>query len=110
MRITEIQFGSLLSYCPRGDSKEAINSRNLRTYLKNDQYVKNPQIPEDYVLMTGWIARTIHNEIDNMPFKELFPESTVLVPAPGSSLMKSSSLWVPNRLALALNKQGIGSK
>lgn len=36
MHLKEIEYGSLLTYCPRGDSPELIGSRNMMAALKQD--------------------------------------------------------------------------
>src|SRR5437867_12301165 len=41
-------------------------------------------------------------------FASFFQKNTVLVPVPSSSLMQPNSLWVPNRIASALVKRGLG--
>lgn len=105
MHLEQIEYGSLLSYSPRGDSREMQRSRQVMTFVKNDSYVDEPRI-----LMSEWIARTMEQNKAILPFGSLFPTNTILVPVPRSSLMQLDSLWVPQRIANALVKKGFGAK
>ena len=73
--------------------------------IKADQYLEKPTI-----LMSDWIAQTVKQYLDRLPFASFFKENTVLVPIPGSSLMQANSLWVPHRIATALVNTGIGKE
>ena len=103
MHITVLDFGSLLSYSPHGSSSEIDQSKDVMKVLKADQYLEKPTIP-----MSDWIAQTMKQYMDKLPFASFFKENTVLVPTPGSSLMQANSLWVPHRIATALVNTGIG--
>ena len=105
MRITSLDFGSLLSYTPRGSSPDIDRAREVMKIVKADHFVNTPPI-----LMSEWIARTVHQRIGSLPFASFFQEDTVLVPVPRSSLMQPNSLWVPNRIADALVKEGTGKE
>lgn len=105
MRITVLDFGSFLSYSPHGASPDIDQAREVMKIMKADQYLEKPQI-----LMSDWIAKTIKQHLDRLPFASLFKENTILVPTPGSSLMQANSLWVPHRIATALVNVGIGKK
>ena len=106
MRLNQLQFGSLLSYCPWGGSSEEIQrSRQVMTFIKNDSFVNNPPIP-----MSEWIARTMEQQRPSLPFNSFFQSNTVLVPLPRSSLLQQDSLWVSDRIANALVKRGFGSR
>src|ERR1700680_4337428 len=99
MRITDLEFGSLLSYSPRGTLPEHERSKQVRTFLKNDTFVASPNDPALNIAMSEWIALTIEARLDSLPFKDFFKANTVLVPIPKSSLMKPDTLWVPERIA-----------
>lgn len=101
MDITELEFGSFLTYSPKGDRDEQKLSRTAMSNLKNDQYVNSE-------LMSDFISDKIKTKIDELPFRDFFGANTILVPTPTSSFTKSGTLWVPYRLADALVKQGLG--
>lgn len=103
MNLSRIEFGSLLSYSPRCNSETAQRSRTTRTALKDDQVVSNPPI-----LMSDFVGNVIRDNITNLPFAHFFETNPILVPIPRSSLMQSGTLWVPQRLAKALVRRGLG--
>jgi len=103
MDISQLEFGALLTYAPRGDSPEIRHSRDVMIALKTDGFVGEPPI-----LMSEWIAQTIQRKITELPFASFFQPNTILVPTPKSSLMQPNTLWVPERIATALVRTGIG--
>ena len=103
MRITYLDFGSFLCYTPRGSSVEIDRAREVMKIIKADDFIENPPIT-----MSEWIARNVQQRIANLPFASFFQKDTILVPVPRSSLMQPNSLWVPNRIATALVKRGLG--
>ena len=106
MVLDHLEFGSLLSYCPRGGTSGEIGrSRQIMISLKNDSFVEDPPIP-----MSSWVSRTIELRRSELPFNSLFQSNAVLVPLPRSSLLQPDSLWVPDRIAQALLARGFGSK
>jgi hypothetical protein len=106
MRLNQLEFGSLLSYCPRGDSSEEIQrSRRIMRCVKNDYFVEDPP-----VLMSEWISRTMEGRRSELPFNSFFGANSVLVPLPRSSLLQPDSLWVPERIANALVKRRFGAR
>ena len=105
MRLSQLQFCSLLSYCPRGNSDEAKRSKNVMLALKSDKYIDNPPI-----LMSKWIAKTLQQNISSLPCATYFQQDTSLVPTPKSSLMRPNTLWVPERIASAIVKNGLGKE
>ncbi len=102
MNISEIEFGSLLTYAPRGTSKEANLARTVMTFLKNDKVMNSG------ILTSEYMAQIIKKEINRFPFENYFNSNTILIPAPKSSLLKPGTLWVPERLTTALIKNGFG--
>ncbi|MCL5069237.1 MAG: hypothetical protein M1368_12930 [Thaumarchaeota archaeon] len=104
MRLLEITFGALLSYSPRGNSREMQHSRDVMTALKMGGYVQDPPI-----LMSEWVAQTMEGNRANLPFVAAFPNNAILVPVPSSSLKKEDTLWVPERIASALARRGFGT-
>jgi hypothetical protein len=101
--LSQLEFGALLTYAPHGDSPETRRSKDVMFVLKRDGYVGEPKI-----LMSEWIAQTIQRRMTELPFASFFQSNTILVPTPKSSLMKPDSLWVPERIATALVRAGIG--
>jgi len=102
MKISEIQFGSLLTYTPRGNQTEHYKSRTVMRNLKNDEVLQSGN------LMSVAIARTIQGNLKNYPFGDYFHEKAMLVPTPTSSLIKKDGLWVPKRITSALENVGLG--
>lgn len=107
MHLSTIEFGSLLSYSPRGNSDSQCRSRTITMALKNDQYV---QLGSNQILMSDYIAQNLKTEMTNLPFVNYFKMNPILVPIPNSSFNKSGTLWVPQRIANALFKKGLGTK
>jgi hypothetical protein len=72
--------------------------------LKDDQIVlSNPPS-----LMSDYVAELIKRDITRLPFARIFDRNPLLIPTPNSTLMKSGTLWVPQRLANALMRKGLG--
>lgn len=102
MKITEVNFGSLLTYTPRGNLTEHFRSRSVMRNLKNDEVLGSGN------LMSTAIAQTIKNNLKNYSFSDYFNEKTMLIPTPKSSLPQRDELWVPQRITSALENQGLG--
>lgn len=102
MNISKVEFGSLLTYAPRGTSKEANLARTVMAYLKNDRVMKSG------ILSSENMAQIIKKDIKKLPFADYFNSNTILIPTPKSSLLKPGTLWVPERLTTALIKNGLG--
>jgi predicted amidophosphoribosyltransferase len=79
-------------------------AKDVMLTLKGDGFIDD-QPP---ILMSQWIARTVQQQISRLPFAPFFHQNTVLVPVPSSSLMRPGTLWVPERIASALVKIGMG--
>jgi hypothetical protein len=106
MRLNQLEFGSLLSYCPRGGSSEEIQrSRRIMRCVKTDSFVEDPP-----VLMSEWISTTMERRRSELPFNSFFRTDSVLVPLPRSSLLQPDSLWVPERIASALVRRRFGAR
>jgi len=103
MRLSEIEYGSFLSYSPYGNSDTAKLSRTARSQLKGDEHVGPNDTP-----MSTLIAENIRRNLEKLPFANFFNKNTILVPTPSSALLQSNSLWVPQRLARAFVKKGLG--
>lgn len=103
--IKEVKFGSYLTYTPRGESDSAKRSKNLMLTLKNEHKIGEP--PK---LISEIIAEQIKKKINTLPFKDFFGPEVLLVPVPKSSLRHEGTLWVPDRIVKALEKQGLGKR
>ena len=108
MRITVLEFGSLLAYVPRVSSNKMQQAKNAMFAIKSDSFVEQPH--QQPIPMSQWIAKAVQREMSTLPFISLFQQDTVLVPIPSSSLMQPGSLWVPDRIPTALAKTGIGKE
>ena len=106
MRLNQLEFGSLLSYCPRGgDSEEIQRSRQTMRFIKYDSFVEDPP-----VLMSNWISSTMERRRADLHFESIFQSNSVLVPLPRSSLQQPDSLWVPQQIASALVRKHFGER
>ena len=102
MDISEIEFGSLLSYSVRGTSKKDEESKSAMRNLKQDNVLSSEILTSEYV------AQALKKEIKEYPFADFFNSNTVLVPIPRSSLPIPGMLWVPERITTALISNGLG--
>ena len=105
MNLSQLEFGALLTYAPRGNTSKTLHSKNVMLALKRDQFVGTPPI-----LMSQWVANAVKQKMAELPFVSFFKPNTILVPAPKSSLMQPNTLWVPERIATALVSVGIGKQ
>jgi hypothetical protein len=108
MRVNELEFGSLLTYTPRGNSPSADHAHEFMIALKTERFVEDSNGKP--VPMSEWVAETIQRNMTTLPFAPFFQPNTILVPTPKSSLMKPDTLWVPERIASALAKIGLGER
>jgi phosphoribosylpyrophosphate synthetase len=102
MRLEKIEFGALLSYSPHGITQREVLSRSVRTAVKNDEFIISSS---RQVQMSDFVAQSVKKMLRDLPFSHIFDSRPVLVPIPSSSLKKPDSLWVPNRIALALRSE-----
>ena len=102
MEISEVKFGSLLTYTPRGNLSKHFESRTVMRNLKNDVVLKSG------ILISEYIALDIKKNLRKYPFSDYFNENTTLIPIPKSSLPQKDELWVPQRITRALENNGLG--
>ena len=105
MNLSQLEFGALLTYAPRGNTQKTLHSKDVMLALKRDQFVSTPPI-----LVSEWVAKTVQQKIAELPFASFFQPNTILVPVPKSSLMQPNTLWVPERIATALAVAGLGKQ
>jgi phosphoribosylpyrophosphate synthetase len=103
-----LEFSSLLSYIPRPTSEEMQRAKNAMFAIKSDAFIEQPR--HQPIPMSQWIATAVHREMSTLTFIPFFQPDTVLVPVPKSSLMQPDTLWVPDRIATALVKAGVGKE
>lgn len=103
MLLSEIEFGSFLSYSPNGVDEKARESQAWVRNIKEERPRGEPPIPTSMLVASRLKARLLDTEL-----AELLTPNAILVPAPRSSLLKKSSLWVPHLLARALVEVGLG--
>jgi predicted amidophosphoribosyltransferase len=102
MDISEVEFGSLLSYSVRGTSKKVEESKSVMRNLKQDSVLSSGILTSEYV------AQAMKKEIEKYPFADFFNSNAVLVPIPRSSLPITGMLWIPERITTALINNGLG--
>lgn len=104
MLLSKLEFGSYLTYSPRGQSETAVRSRYWKDCLKNEKSVESP--PK---FMSQLVAERMKESINQMPFNHFFSQNVSLVPIPKSSLMQPNTLWASEKIAYALSKQAFGN-
>ena len=105
MHLSTLEFGSLMSYAPWGNLEIHMKSKTMKTILKNDLFVDSKS---DKVLMSDFVADEIKRNMQSLPFAKFFNLNPILIPVPPSSLLTRDSLWVPQRIAKALVRRGLG--
>jgi len=105
MRITELAYGSLLSYSPRGTSAIEELSKSYRTAIKNDELIK---IAGNEIPISRYVAEYVLGQWQTLPFRSLFDSNPILVPIRSSSLKQPNSLWMPYRICMELHHLGLG--
>jgi hypothetical protein len=106
MNITQLEFGTYLTYASHGDSAKIHESQDFMRVLKRDGFVRHP--PNPPISISERIAQRIKQKMAEFPFASFFGPNSILVPVPKSSLMMPNTLWVPERIAAAMVKAGIG--
>ncbi|MEM3671092.1 MAG: phosphoribosyltransferase [Thermoprotei archaeon] len=79
-------------------------------YIKKDSVVRMGEGPNKSISMSDWIAAEIREKLQQLPFKQFFNRNVFLVPIPRSSLQVRNALWVPDRLAQAMERKGLGRR
>jgi predicted amidophosphoribosyltransferase len=106
LRLTRLEFASLLSYTPREGGQTGEQSRDLMRALKYGRVTGSPPTP-----FSSTIASFITNNAGALePLTSFLSPDAVLVPVPKSALWKEGSLWVPDQLANFMVKVGLGGR
>jgi predicted amidophosphoribosyltransferase len=104
LQLSQLEFGSMYAYSPRGTSASEKSSRSVMRALKDDMYLSSPPL-----LTSQYISNALLNTRKTLPFADFFEADPILVPIPNSSLMRPGTLWVSERLAKAIQKNGLGT-
>jgi hypothetical protein len=83
LQLSKLEFGSLLTYSPRGNLDSERQSKTIMSALKNDEYVQNPSI-----LASDFISNIIKEKMTTMPIAHFFETNPIMIPIPNSSLMR----------------------
>jgi hypothetical protein len=110
MRLSQLEFGAILTYSTHGDSTEDLLSKEIMNELKRDGPVRGYREGDPPIPISQWIAQDIQQNITTFPFGSFFQPNTIIVPTPRSSLMQPDTLWVPDRISRALARMGIGGQ
>jgi hypothetical protein len=103
--LSSIEYGALLCYQPRGNSKLAITSRQVRDGVKHDRF----WVGGSHRVIDGAVIR-LQEHLGDPAFRNVFGPEVVLVPAPRSSPLVKGGLWPGDRICAALVEHGLGSR
>lgn len=70
MKLSQLEFGALLTYAPRGNTPKILHSKNVMLALKRDQFVGTPPI-----LMSEWVAKTVQQKITDLHLRHFFSQT-----------------------------------
>jgi len=105
MLLYYLEFGSFLTYSPRGETEEILKSQRITYNLKADKTIGSPPRTT-----TRYLVDILAQRITQTSLQGLLGPDVMLVPVPKSSLLLSGSLWVPQRIADALVEIGLGNR
>lgn len=102
--LSELAFGALLAYSPRGVSKESQRSKALGLQLKGNRFVgaSPPATAADFIVLR-MVAR-----LAETPLAGFFSLSDLLVPVPTSGLLQPDSVWPALAVCQAMAALGLG--
>lgn len=113
-----MEFGSLWSYLTAGGregsnlsnerAKEADLSYQITRKLKRDALSKSRAYSG--MTMSRAVARITRECLEHLPFGRFFDSKPILVPVPTHHRHGEEDLWVSERLADAMEKEGLGIK
>jgi len=105
MLLYELEFGSFLTYSPRGETEEILKSQQITYNLKADKIFGSPPRTT-----TRYLVDILAQRITQTSLQGLLGPDVMFVPVPKSSLLLSGSLWVPQRIVDALVEIGLGNR
>ena len=114
LSLTVLEFGSLFSYTPRPNSTDSKlledmkKTKNWTIWLKQNRMV-SIQGQQDTMSMSDYVATILERNLTKLPFNDFFDRDTTLVPVPRNAPLTKDGLWVPDKIANAMVKRGIGS-
>lgn len=101
--LSEISFGAFLAYSPRGISEVSKKSRTITYDIKADRAKAIHRVVER-------LAKELETNPAAQVLTGILDRSSVLVPCPRSSPIVPGALWPPERIAMALQGQGLGTE
>jgi len=109
--LPNMEYYSIFSYCtkcPKGYSRESDRGRTLMTLIKNNWEVptSHDDIGEQKEFASAFVARVVSERPGLWP--GFFGPRVALVPIPRSKLSVPNELWVPKKIAEALEARGMG--
>ncbi|RLI83963.1 hypothetical protein DRP07_02510 [Archaeoglobales archaeon] len=106
--LSELVFGSLLSYCPTSTSEGGLIAKSVMRAIKNESSVHHSQLGE--LFASEFVAKRLKIEASRMDlFTDFFGEDVVLVPVPRSSPIRKGTLWPSLQISKAMEQEGLGT-
>lgn len=97
--LSEIRFGSLLCYSPKGESELSKRSRIARDKIKNG----------DAATLRRFVELLRERTNVGQPLHDFFNTNTLLVPMPRSAPLVTGALWPSKRICDAMAGAGFGT-
>ncbi|MCX7999947.1 MAG: phosphoribosyltransferase [Leptospiraceae bacterium] len=107
--IKELEFGSILSYCPKPTKEVTKNAKNVMNALKNEQTLVIKRENGSKQQLPASICIGIFLKENLKLYEDIFDKRTNLIPLPRSSLITKDALWPSLKIAQALEKEGLGA-
>jgi hypothetical protein len=99
--LSEVSYGSLLCYAPRGTDRAARDSQEFAHAIKYDQFIGEFRV---IPLSIQRLREHLTPELD-----DLLPKGALLVPMPGSAPFRGKDyLWTPRRICEEMIEGGFG--
>lgn len=105
--LSEVRFGALAVYSPRGQLHRSPLSKRLCLAVKEDRTLV---LDGRRVRVIPRMVWRMTQKIGGSPLEEMFADRPVLVPAPRSSPLKSNSLYPAEIICRELLNAGFGSE
>lgn len=101
--LSEVQYGSFLSYSPRGSSELSIKSRKYTYAIKG--------LKQDIVKkVIEKLAEYLQSESENHLLANFFSQNVVVVPCPRSATLFRGAPWPPREICDEMVRQGLVKK